>query len=411
MGCRTGDGPALSLGEGAGCAPRRVVGFELVRLELELSSPWASGAGSFARRDSFLVRAVMEERRWDGTVVQEGWGECAALPHPTFSSEYTAGELEVAERFLVPAALHWGGGSASELPRVLAGTKGHGFAKAALEAAVLDAELRLSGVGMADHFLSCSTPPGQRRRSVPAGVALGLATSVGALLDEVGARVHDGYRRIKLKIRPGWDVAPLSAVRERWPHLLLFADANGAYSAMGPERAAECLAPVAELALSCLEQPLGDDDLLGHAQLARLLPVPLCLDEALSSTAVLEAALALGACQVANIKPGRLGGYGQAVAAHDICLRHGAGAWVGGMVETGVARAANVALASLPGFTLPGDVSASGRFFDHDIVEPGFGLDAEGAIAVPAGAGSGVQIRSDVVADCSTWRKWFPSEG
>ena len=409
MGGSTGSGPVLSLGEGAGGARRRVVGFELVRLELELSSPWASGAGAFGRRDSFLVRAVMEEERWDGKVVAEGWGECAALPAPTFSGEYTAGELEVAERYLVPAALRSGGGSASELPRALAGTKGHGFAKAALEAGVLDAELRLGGVGMADHFLARSASSDERRRAVPGGVAVGLAASVGALLDEVGARVHEGYRRVKLKIRPGWDVVPLRAVRERWPDLLLLADANGAYSSMGPEAAAACLAPAADLALSCLEQPLGDDDLLGHARLAGLLAVPLCLDEALSSTAVLEAALALGACEVANIKPGRLGGYGQAVAAHDICRRHGAGAWVGGMVETGVARAANVALASLPGFTLPGDVSASGRFFDPDIVEPSFGLDADGAIAVPAGPGSGVEVRADVVAACSTWRKWFPS--
>lgn len=407
MGGRTGAGPVLSLSQGG--PPRRVVGFELVRLELELSSPWSSEAGSFGRRDSFLVRAVMKEERGDGMVVSEGWGECAALPQPTFNGEYTGGELEVAEKYLVPAALRWAGGSASELTRALAGTKGHGFAKAAMEAAVLDAELRLSGTGMADHFLASSTSPGERRQAVPGGVAVGLATSVGSLLDEVGARVHEGYGRVKLKIRPGWDVAPLRAVRERWPHLLVLADANGAYSSMGPDGAAACLAPLADLALSCLEQPLGDDDLLGHAELARLLPVPLCLDEALSSTAVLEAALALGACQVANVKPGRLGGYGQAVAAHDICRRYGAGAWVGGMVEMGVARAANIALASLPGFSLPGDVSASGRFFDPDIVEPGFGLDPDGTIEVPVGPGSGVEIRADVVAARSTWRKWFPS--
>jgi O-succinylbenzoate synthase len=288
----------------------------------------------------------------------------------------------------------------------LAGVKGHNMAKAAFEAAVLDAELRASGARMAD-FLSGQSRMGTGPAlKVVAGVAVGLTGSVGELLDEVALRVEEGYRRVKLKVRPGWDTEPVAAVRTRWPALVLFADANGCYGQLPIDEAGERLARLDTYGLACLEQPLGDDDLAGHAELARRLRTPLCLDEALSSSTAVASAIRTGACSVVNIKAGRMGGYLEAVRAHDICAEHQVPVWCGGMVETGIARAANLALASLPNFSLPGDLSATGRFFATDLAGP-LPLAPDGTIAVPGGPGCGVPVDLDALARFSTFRSWW----
>jgi len=338
----------------------------------------------------------------------EGWGECTALPEPTYSSEYTAGAVEVSEAYLLPALLSAKVATAGDVGPALAAVKGHKMAKSAFEAALLDAELRAAGLPMAGFLASLSRSGEPPKPSVVAGVAVGLHSSVEELLDEVARYVEEGYLRVKLKIAPGWDDTPLGEVRLCWPDLVLFADANGAYAEMRPAEAWERLSRLDGYGLACIEQPLGDDDLAGHRELARQLRTPLCLDEALTSLALVIAALDMGACSVVNVKAGRLGGYLEAVRVHDLCADRGVPVWCGGMVETGIGRSANVALASLPNFVLPGDLSASGRFFAHDLAGP-LDLGPGGTISVPRGPGSGVTVSPDALGAFATWRRWYPA--
>ncbi len=392
-----------------GEASAQVVGFELVRAQLPLRKAWASGAGSFFQRDSLLVRAVVRHEAKDGDEHEvEGWGECTALPEPTFSSEYTAGAVEVSERYIVPALVQAGAGRAEDVSAALSFLRGHRMAKAAFEAALLDAQLRSAGVRMADFLAGVSALGRKPKEAVVAGVAVGLESSVGPLLDEVEKYISAGYGRVKLKIGPGWDEEPVAAVRRRWPEIVLFADANGSYSRLPFVEAAAMLARLDEFGLACIEQPLGDDDLTGHAHLARRLTTPLCLDEALTSLASVATAIEMGACSVVNVKAGRLGGFLEAVRVHDLCAARGVPVWCGGMVETGIGRAANIALAALPNFSLPGDLSASGRFFERDLTAP-LELAPDGRISVPPGPGSGATVSSEAVETFATWRRWWPA--
>jgi O-succinylbenzoate synthase len=386
-----------------------LVGWELVRALVPLREPWVSAAGSFSGRDSLLVRAVLRYASdAGGRAESEGWGECTALPEPSYSSEYTSGAVEVSEAYLLPALLAAKVASAGDVAPALAGVKGHKMAKSAFEAALLDAELRAAGVRMADFLASLSSAGKPAQDAVAAGVAVGLQSSLAKLLDEVERYVGEGYLRVKLKIAPGWDDGPLGELRRRWPDLVLFADANGAYADMGPLEAAARLVRMDDYELACLEQPLGDDDLAGHRDLARQLRTPLCLDESLTSVASVRAALEMGACSVVNVKAGRFGGYVEAVRVHDLCAERSVPVWCGGMVETGIGRAGNVALASLPNFTLPGDLSASGRFFAQDLAGP-LDLGAGGTISVPAGPGTGVTVSAEALRAFVTWRRWYPA--
>lgn len=392
---------------GVGEAVGTVEGFELVRVRLPLIEPWSSAAGTFSHRDSLLVRAVLRGPAGEA----EGWGECPALPAPSYSGEYTEAAAEVSERFLVPALLAAQVVNAADVAPALSEVKGHSMAKTAFEAALADAELRASGISIANYLAEASELEVAPAPTVPAGVAVGLAGSLGELLEEVGRYVDGGYRSLKLKISPSRGPAPdlaVAAVRDRWPDLSIAADANGAYDGLSPEEAASELSGLDSLGLACIEQPLGEDDLVGHARLARLVRTPICLDEALSSYGLVEAALQLGACSVVNVKPGRLGGYLAALRVHDLCALRRVALRLGGMVETGIARAANVALGSLPGFTLPGDLSATGRFFERDLASP-LPLRQDGTIAVPSGAGTGVEVDRDEIDRAAHWRRWWPA--
>ena len=398
--------------EGAGSAEGKteLVGFELVRALVPLRKPWVSGAGSFSQRDSLLVRATV--RRHDGpggAVEAEGWGECTALPEPTFSAEYTAGAVDVSERYIVPALLRARCSTAEAVGPALSFLMGHRMAKAAFETALLDAQLRGAGVRLADYLASLSRVGQKPQDTVMAGVAVGLAASMSELLDEVAERTSEGYRRVKLKVRPGWDEEPLAAVRNAWPNLVIFADANGSYSGLSFTDACLKLARLDGIGLACIEQPFVDDDLVSHAALARRIETPVCLDEALTSVATVATALQMGACSVVNVKAGRLGGYLEAVQVHDLCADQHVPVWCGGMVETGVGRAANLALAALPNFLLPGDLSASSRFFETDLTAP-LEVERDGRIRVPTGPGSGVAVDHEALAAFSTWRRWCPAE-
>ncbi|OMQ14415.1 o-succinylbenzoate synthase [Modestobacter sp. VKM Ac-2676] len=343
---------------------------ELRRISMPLVAPFRTSFGTQTSRDILLVRAR--------TDVGEGWGECAALVDPRYSAEYVDGAADVLRRFFVPAVAAVPDLDANAVGRALAPFLGHFMAKAALETAVLDAELRAAGRSFGS-FLGAATD------RVPCGVSVGIMDSIPQLLDAVGGYLDAGYLRIKLKIEPGWDVEPVRAVRERFGDVALQVDANTAYAVSD----ARHLAKLDPFELLLIEQPLPEDDVLGHAELARLVRTPICLDESITSARSAAAAIRLGACSIVNVKPARVGGYLEARRIHDLCAAHGVPVWCGGMLETGLGRAANVALAALPNFTLPGDTSASDRYYATDITEP-FVL-ADGHLAVPTGPGLGVE--------------------
>jgi O-succinylbenzoate synthase len=340
-----------------------------------LVTPFRTSFGTETEKDVVVVRAL------GGDDEPDGWGECVALSEPTYSSEYAAGAHDVLLHHL--------------LPRVVAGRSmhdvvGHPMAKAAVEMARLDRSLRTSGE-------SLSAWLGADRRYVDSGVSVGMQPTAADLVRVVEGYLAEGYRRIKCKIEPGWDVEPMRAVRSAvGPDVLLQVDANAAYSFDDPDGIA-ALHALDDLDLLLIEQPLPEDDLQGHARLAAQLRTPLCLDESITSVRTCEEALDLGACSIVNIKAGRVGGLATAVRIHDLCLERGVPVWCGGMLETGLGRAANLALAALPGFTLPGDLSASRRWFAEDLTEP-FELE-DGRLRVPTGPGLGVEPRPDVLAE------------
>jgi O-succinylbenzoate synthase len=363
----------------------KITGVELRRVAMPLVSPFRTSFGTETARDVLLVRVVTPDA--------EGWGECVAMSQPLYSSEYADGAAEVIRRFLLPRLPAEVDAQAAS--RAMAPVKGHRMAKAALETALLDAQLRASGESFG-RFL------GAARDRVPCGVSVGIMDSIPRLLDAVEGYLDEGYVRIKLKIEPGWDVEPVRAVRERFgDDVLLQVDANAAYTLAD----ARHLARLDAFGLLLIEQPLANDDLVQHAALARRLSTPICLDESIESAEHAAAAIQLGSCSIVNIKPGRLGGYLEARRVHDLCRAHGVAVWCGGMLETGLGRAANVALAALPGFTLPGDTSASRRYYATDITEP-FELDG-GHLPVPTGPGIGVDPLPDVLEDVTTAKEWI----
>jgi O-succinylbenzoate synthase len=295
-----------------------------------------------------------------------------------YSSEYVDGAHDVLRRFFVPSLLAVHDVSAEEIAPLLSSFLGHRMAKTALELAVLDIELRLAGESLAERL-------GAVHDAVDCGVSVGITADLPALVALVNDYVSAGYRRVKLKIEPGWDIEPVRAVREAFPGIPLQVDANTAYdrSEIGT------LAALDPFDLLLIEQPLPEDDLLGHAWVAARIATPICLDESITSALAAEQAIELGACRIVNVKAGRVGGYFEAKAVHDVCSALGVPVWCGGMLETGIGRAANLALAGLPGFTLPGDTSASARYFDRDITPP-FVLE-DGRLPVPKGPGIGVE--------------------
>jgi o-succinylbenzoate synthase len=365
----------------------KLTGVELRRIRMPLVAPFRTSFGTETCRDILLVRAVTSD--------SEGWGECVAMSDPLYSSEYADAAADVLRRFLVPALAARPSLDASSVAPTLSSFKGHRMAKAALEMAVLDAELRACGRTLAREL-------GATRDRVPCGVSVGIMNSIGELLDAVGGYLDAGYVRIKLKIEPGWDIQPVRAVRERFgDEVLLQVDANTAYTLAD----AHHLAGLDPFGLLLVEQPLDEEDILGHAELAKIISTPVCLDESITSARAAAQAITLAACKIVNIKPGRVGGYLEARRIHDVCAAHGVPVWCGGMLESGLGRAANVALAALPGFTLPGDTSASDRYYQTDITAP-FVLES-GCLRVPTEPGIGVEPIADELAAVTTASEWL----
>jgi o-succinylbenzoate synthase len=355
----------------------RLEAVELVRVRMPLVAAFRTSFGTETVRDAILVRLEAGG--------QVGWGECVAGAEPRYSSEFNDSAWSVLRDILVPCLSGAGEITAEGVAPLLGWVRGHRMAKAALETAVLDAQLRREGRSLASYL-------GGVRSSIVPGVSVGIARSIAELLDKVGEYLEEGYRRVKLKIEPGWDLAPVAAVRERFGgELMLQVDANAAYSRADIDQ----LCKLDEFSLLLVEQPFDEEDLLAHAELASRSATPVCLDESIVSAGAAATAIALGACSIVNIKAGRVGGYLEARRVHDVCVGKGVPVWCGGMLETGIGRAANLALASLPGFTLPGDVSATDRYYERDITAR-FVLDG-GEIAVPSGPGLGVEVDAEAL--------------
>lgn len=351
---------------------------EQFHIEMPLRQPFET---SFGREDGIyrVITAVYVE----GEV---GWGEAPVERLPLFSAE-TAETCWHAQRdALIPLLLDAELESAADVPKVFSPVRGHNMAKAGLEAAVWDLEAKLRGVSLAELI-------GGERRRVDVGVSVGIQPTVEQLVEQIAAYVEQGYRRVKVKIKPGWDANVLAVIRERFPDLPLMADANAAYTLDD----APLLWSLGEYGLLMLEQPLGYDDLLDHATLQQAFYTPVCLDESITTLGRAREALELGSCRIINIKPARVGGISAAKAIHDLCEERDVPVWCGGMLETGIGRAANLAVASLPNFRLPGDISASARYWEEDIVEPAFTLNEDSTIDVPQGPGIGVEVRRDLL--------------
>lgn len=338
---------------------------------MALVAPFETSFGVQTERDILLVKAITDEGA--------GWGECVAGEEPTYSSEYVDAAQHVLVHHLLPRLFSKADMTAAAVADTLRPVHGHHMAKAAIEMAVLDAELRSRGQSFGRFF-------GAVRDAVDCGVSVGIHRSIPELLRTVGGYLDQGYRRIKLKIKPGWDVEPVRAVRERFGEVPLQVDANTAYSLAD----AGHLAELDRFDLLLIEQPLPEEQVLAHAQLARTVRTPICLDESITSVQTASDAIELGACRIINIKPGRVGGYLEARKIHDLCAERGIPVWMGGMLETGIGRAGNVAMAAMPNFTLPGDTSASDRYYRRDITEP-FVL-RDGRLKVPEGSGLGVTV-------------------
>ena len=352
--------------------PIDIEAIQLRRIALPLVSPFRTSFGTETARDILLVRVV--------TSTGEGWGECVAGNDPLYSSEYVEGAEHVLRHHLIPR-LSARSLQATAVAATLEPVKDHRMAKGALEAAVLDAQLRRAGVGLAGWI-------GAVRDRVPSGVSVGIMDSLDELERVVGGYLADGYVRIKLKIEPGWDLEPVAMVRKVFGDSIpLQVDANTAYTRDDGSH----LARLDDFGLLLIEQPLPEDDVTGHALIARQVRTPICLDESIVSARAAIDAIERGACSIINIKAGRVGGYLEAVAVHDVCAERGIPVWCGGMLETGIGRAMNLALAALPNFTITGDVSASERFWKRDIVTEPVRLH-DGFVEVPTGPGIGVAI-------------------
>jgi O-succinylbenzoate synthase len=348
----------------------------LHHISLPYVHPFETSFGRELSREAILVAVES-----DGLL---GWGECVAGTGPWYSYETVGTAWHVLVDFLAPALLGADISRPEQAAQRFSRVRGHAMARASLENAVWDLLGRAQGVSLA-------TMLGGVRSAVPVGVSVGIEPTLDELLAQVEGYVAAGYGRVKLKIKPGWDVPVVRAVRERWPDIALQVDANSAYTLADAGRLAE----LDQFDLLLIEQPLHHDDMVDHAVLQMQLKTPICLDESIHSPQHARWALDIGACRIINIKVGRVGGFTAAREIHDLCAARGVPVWCGGMLETNIGRAGNLALAALPNFTLPGDISASARYFHRDIAAPDFTLNADSTITVPEGPGIGVRVQPE----------------
>lgn len=352
----------------------RIVAADLLHLRLRLRRPFETSHGRITEKDTVLVRAYAD----DGS---KGYGEAPAFQGPWYDDEYTHAVLAVLRRFILPSVLGRDLDGVGSLEACYGWIAGHHMAKAAVEAACWDLQAQADRVPL--HTLWGGTA-----RRIDVGISLGIESDVGALVDLIEESISRGYRRVKIKIRPGWDNDVVEAIRSRFPSLVLMADANSAYRAED----LTLLASLDEYGLLMLEQPFASDDLVQHAALQRRMDTPVCLDESIRSIGDVSTAIELDAARIINVKPARLGGYARARAVAVECAGRGIPVWCGGMLETGIGKAANIHLSSLSAFSLPGDTSGTDRYFEHDVLREPIVVDQNGCIDVPTGPGLGYEI-------------------
>jgi o-succinylbenzoate synthase len=360
--------------------PDRVVidKVELRTVRLPLNEPFET---SFGRIDSRLIFLVAVEGGGEA-----GWGEVVAAEEPLYSYETVGTALHVIRDYLAPAIMGEPLRDISDVAQRLAPFRGHNMAKAGLELAFMDLLARLKCQSLS-HLI------GGTRERIPVGVSLGIQPSLDLLLERVDRYLALGYQRIKLKIKPGWDMGVVREVRRQNPDIMLSVDANAAYTLADLDH----LRTLDDFGLLMIEQPLEHDDLIDHAQLQSKVSTAICLDESITGINRAKQALELGSCRIINIKIGRVGGYSQAVGIHDLCYSKGIPVWCGGMLESGIGRAHNIALASLPGFVLPGDISASSRYFARDLIVPEVTVSPDGTVIAPLGPGLGFNVDLDYI--------------
>jgi len=348
----------------------------LREIHLDLIAPFQTSFGASHHR-----RIILVEVEVDGA---HGWGEVVAGEDPFYSYETVETVWHILRDHIWPLLKNREFGSASEVFDLLAPIRGHNMAKAGIEAAIWDAEARIREVPLWKLL-------GGTRAEIPCGVSIGIQPSIDALLAKVEKELAAGYQRIKIKIKPGWDIEPVRSLRERWPGIRLMVDANSAYRLED----APLLIALDPFYLIMIEQPLGWDDIYDHSKMQKLLETPICLDESIHSAADARVAIEIGACRIINIKMGRVGGHAAARRVHDVCKERKTPVWCGGMLESGIGRAHNVALSTLPDFVLPGDVSASRRYWTEDVIAPEVEVTPQGTIRVPSGPGIGYEPRLD----------------
>jgi O-succinylbenzoate synthase len=345
----------------------------LREINLPLAHPFETSFGLTTGRRILLVEIQSEGLT--------AWGECVAGEHPYFSDEMIDTAWIITETELAPRLLDAEISGGGECPDLFKQVRGHRMAKAALENAVWDLDAQRQKVALAQLL-------GGTREVIPCGVSIGIQPSVDALMAKIETELAAGYQRIKLKCKPGWDTKIFEAARKRWPEILLSCDANSAYRMKDFDH----IAGWDEFNLLMIEQPLWFDDFYFHSMLQKRIETAICLDESIRNRRDALAAIDMESCRIINIKVGRVGGFSEAIAVHNAAAERGVPVWCGGMLETGIGRAHNIALSSLPNFSLPGDVSASKRYWEHDIIEPEVTVSGAGEIVVPTAAGSGYQV-------------------
>lgn len=350
----------------------------LHHLSMPLVSPFETSFGRETNRECLLI-----EVRSEGVV---GWGECVASRDPGYNYETTGTAMHILRDFIAPLMLGKDIRDADDFQKRVAGVRGHHLAKAGVEMAIWDLLGKREGRSLSEML-------GGVREKVEVGVSIGIQESASGLVRSAAEYVSQGYARVKIKIKPGRDVEDASAVRKAFPDLRLQVDANSAYSMDDAPR----LKPLDDLGLLLIEQPLFEDDMWEHHKFQAQFNTPICLDESIVSPRHARHAIEMKACRIINIKAGRLGGLSRAVMTHDLCRRHGIPVWCGGMLETGIGRASNLALASLPNFVLPGDISASDRYYRRDVTNERFVLNPDSTIDVPKGAGLGVTMDEEAL--------------
>ena len=360
---------------------------EIFIVDLPLIHPFTISFGTIDKRSTVIVKLTSDE----GIV---GWGEAAALPAPIFSYETVDTAVLMLEKYLIPAIIEKAFNTPTEFITAYATVKGHPFAKCGLECAFWCLLAKKKNKSLSALF-------GGTQTKIPVGESIGIHATIESTLEEIRIRLKEGYRRIKIKIKPEWDISLVEAVRKAFGDIPFMVDANSAYTLND----VALLKKMDEYHLIMIEQPLGDSDIIDHATLQKQMKTPVCLDESILSLDDARKAIELGACKIVNIKPGRVGGIVESIKIHDYCQKQGIPVWCGGMLESGIGRAFNIALASLPNFTLPADMSPTPVFYKEDIINPTYTVSPDGCIDVSREVGLGYAVDEEKIGHYASARK------